>query len=152
VLVALLAPAIAASRTVAQAPTSNTDSAAVAAVVERFHEALGEADSATALSLLHPDVVILESGELEMLADYRAHHLPADIEFSRAIPGERSPVRVAMRGDAAWVTSTSRTKGTFRGRAIDSAGAELMVLTREADGWRIQAIHWSSHAQRRRGG
>ncbi|MFL5385010.1 MAG: hypothetical protein ACJ8GN_21020 [Longimicrobiaceae bacterium] len=53
-----------------------------------------------------------------------------------------------MRGEVAWAASTSTTQGEFRGRAINSEGAELMVLTRERGGWRIAAIHWSSHNRR----
>jgi hypothetical protein len=50
-----------------------------------------------------------------------------------------------MNGDVAWATLTSTTQGEYKGRAIISAGAELMVLTRASgapDGWRIGAIHW----------
>ena len=124
-------------------PTSR-DSAAVAAVVGGFHDALARGDSSAALALLAPDVRILESGGVETLADYRAHHLPADIEFARAVPATRGPLGVAVRGDVAWAVSTSETKGEFRARPVNSAGAELMVLTRTAGGWRSSAIHWSS--------
>jgi ketosteroid isomerase-like protein len=54
-----------------------------------------------------------------------------------------------VRGDVAWVVGTSTTRGEYRGRPVDSAGAELMVLTRTPQGWRIAAIHWSS--RRRQG-
>lgn len=124
---------------------AQADSAAAAAAVNRFHAALAAGDSAAALALLAPDAEVLESGDSETRAEYRAHHLPADIEFARAIRSERGPVRVRVRGDVAWATTTSTTRGTFRGRAIDSAGAELMVLVRTRAGWRIAAIHWSSH-------
>lgn len=120
------------------------DSAAVAAVVERYHRALAEGDSVGALALLGEDAVILESGDVESRAEYRAHHLPADIAFARAVKGTRSPVRVTVRGDVAWAHATSTTTGQFRGRAVNSVGAELMVLTRVVDGWKISAIHWSS--------
>jgi hypothetical protein len=40
--------------------------------------------------------------------------------------------------------ATSKTTGTFNGRKIDSAGAELIVLTKGDSGWRIRAIHWSN--------
>ena len=51
-----------------------------------------------------------------------------------------------VAGDAAWVTSTSTTVGSFNGRAVNSTGAELMVLSKDTAGeWRIRAIHWSSH-------
>ncbi len=128
----------------------HSDSAAVAAAVNGFHSALVAGDSVQAIGLLDSAVVILESGDEERLAEYRAHHLAADIEFSRAVRSTASPVRVTVRGDVAWASSTSTTVGTFRGRAINSAGAELMVLTRSNGGWRIVAIHWSSHARRAR--
>jgi ketosteroid isomerase-like protein len=64
------------------------------------------------------------------------------------VKGDRSAVRVTVRGDVAWATSTSTSKGQYRGRAINSAGAELVVLARDADGWKISAIHWSSHSRR----
>lgn len=124
------------------------DSTAVAAVVARYHRALEEGDSVTALSLLAPDAMVLESGGVETRAEYRAHHLSGDIEFARAVQGTRSPLHVTVLGDAAWVRSTSVTEGQYRGRAINSAGAELMVLSRERDGWRIRAIHWSSRTRR----
>ncbi len=142
-----------ARRSAAQSPTPASgaaraaaapDSAAVADVVDRYHRALAAGDSAAALALLAPDAVVLESGGVETLAEYRSHHLPSDIEFARASRSTRSPLRVVVRGDAAWVTSTSTDTGTFRGRAVNSAGAELMVLARGPRGWRIAAIHWSS--------
>jgi ketosteroid isomerase-like protein len=120
------------------------DSTAVVATVARFHEALERGDSAAALALLAPDAVILESGGAETVSDYRAHHLPADIEFARAIRSVRNSVRVTVQGDLAWAAGTSTTQGDFRGRPVNSAGAELMVLIRTSDGWRIAAIHWSS--------
>jgi uncharacterized protein (TIGR02246 family) len=129
----------------AQAPG---DSAAIAAVVQRYHRALAEGDSAAALALIAEDAVIVESGGIESRREYRSHHLPADITFARAVKGTRSPVRVAVRGDVAWTTTTSTTRGKYRGKAVNSAGAELMVLTRTGEGWKISAIHWSSRTLR----
>jgi uncharacterized protein (TIGR02246 family) len=120
------------------------DSAAVAGVVERYHRALAEGDSAAALALLAEDVVIVESGSIESKGEYRSHHLSADMAFAREVKGTRSPVRVAVRGDAAWTSATSTTRGKYRSRSVNSSGAELMVLTRTVDGWTIRAIHWSS--------
>jgi uncharacterized protein (TIGR02246 family) len=120
------------------------DSAAVAAVVARFHDALAAGDSAAALALLADDAVVVESGAVETREQYRRHHLPADIGFARAVRSERAPVRVTVRGEAAWTVATSATRGTYRGRPVNADGAEVMVLARTADGWRIAAIHWSS--------
>jgi ketosteroid isomerase-like protein len=124
------------------------DSTEAAAVVQRYHRALADGDSAAALSLLAGDAIVLESGDLETRDEYRSDHLPADIEFARAVPSVQGPTRVVIRGDVAWASSTSTSRGAYRGRAIDSEGAELMVLTRQQDGWKIRAIHWSSHASR----
>ncbi|MGH7709814.1 MAG: nuclear transport factor 2 family protein, partial [Gemmatimonadaceae bacterium] len=78
----------------------------------------------------------------------RSHHLPADMGFAQAIKSERGPIHVRIQGDVAWATSTSGSQGEYRGRQINSVAAELMVLSRTADGWRIRAIHWSSRARR----
>lgn len=121
---------------------SPADSAA--RTVEAFHAALSAGDSAAALRLLADDVVILESGSRESLAEYRAHHLPGDIRFARAVPSKRAPLQVTVMGDVAWAVGTSETSGTVEGRAINSLGVELMVLTRTGAGWKIRAIHWSS--------
>ncbi|HEX2081479.1 MAG TPA: nuclear transport factor 2 family protein [Longimicrobium sp.] len=144
---ALLAPGLAAQQGHAH-HASRADSAEVAATVERFHRALASADSAAALALLTDDVEILESGGIETRQEYRSHHLASDIEFARAVPSQRGPLRVHVAGDVAWTTSTSTSEGEFRGRAINAVGAELMVLRRTPQGWRIAAIHWSSRTRR----
>lgn len=128
--------------------TSARDSAEIARVVLAYRTALADGDSATALSLLAPDAIVLESGDIETREDYRRHHLPADIEFARAVRSAHMPVRVAVQGNAGWAWSSSATDGELRGRRIRSAGAELMVLSRRADGrWLIRAIHWSSRSR-----
>jgi len=128
--------------------TSPGDSAAVVEVIERYHAALSAGDTATAMSLLSPDAVVLESGGIESREEYRSHHLPADMAFARAVPRERGPIQVRVNGNTAWAASTSVTQGTFRDREINSQGAELMVLRRTDAGWRIEAIHWSSRSRR----
>lgn len=139
-LAALAAPASAQSR--------HDDSLAVVRTVAAFHDALARGDSAAALGLLAPDAVILESGSLESRAEYRSHHLPADIEFARALPAVRGPLAVTISGETAWATATSETRGTFKERQVNSVGAELMILSKGAAGWRIRAIHWSARNRR----
>lgn len=124
------------------------DSAEVVAVVARFHGALASGDSAAALGLLDRDAIILESGAAETRDEYRSHHLPADIEFARAVKSKQSVVGVSVSGTVAWVASISTTKGLFEGRQINSDGAELIVLRRTNSGWRIAAVHWSSRARK----
>jgi ketosteroid isomerase-like protein len=124
------------------------DSADVVAALDRFHAALAAGDSAAVLAFLAPDVAIVESGGVETLSGYRSGHLRSDIEFAKAIPSQRTATSVQVRGDAAWVVATSVTQGDFRGRAVNSVGAELAVLAREGGTWRLKAIHWSSRTRR----
>jgi ketosteroid isomerase-like protein len=86
----------------------------------------------------------LEAGNVETRTEYEKHHLPADIEFEKGVSSKRSPIRVVVRGDVAWATSTREMTGAPQGRSVNSVGAESMVLSREPSGWRIVVIHWSS--------
>ena len=120
----------------------------IIAVVSEFHAALSTGDSATALRLLDQDAIVLESGDVETRDEYRAHHLPADIEFAKSVPGKRTVLSVTVSGDAAWIASKSDNVGRMGTRSINSVGAELMVLRKRDSGWKIAAIHWSSHTRR----
>lgn len=148
----LVVPALSAQATGAlpatAAPHAHGDSADVVATVARFHAALTVGDSVGAMALLAPDAIILESGGVETREEYRSHHLPGDMAYAKSMKSTRKPIRVTVRGDVAWTSSTSTTTGESRGRAVNSAGAELVVLGRTAAGWRISAIHWSSRAIR----
>lgn len=125
----------------AQHPAAHAE---VVTVVDSFHQALQRGDTAAVLALLAADVLIMEGGAVESRDENRSHPLPADIEFLGVVRTIRGPIRVAREGAAAWVSATSEVVGSFKGRRIDSQGAELLVLSRGADGWRIRAIHWSS--------
>lgn len=115
------------------------------AISTRFYDLIGRGDSAAGAQLLAPDVVVLESGDFETRAEYLAHHIGADIEFAKAVPSKRTIRQVVRQGNVIWVAATSTSNGQFENRAINSSGAELMVLTKLESGWRIRAIHWSSH-------
>jgi ketosteroid isomerase-like protein len=120
------------------------DSAEVVATVDAFHRALAESDSAEVRRLLTADVLVLEGGAVEDREEYLGHHLGADMAFAAAVPGDRELLRVEVQDSAAWLATRSRRQGTFRGREVDSQGAELVVLRRTASGWRIASVHWSS--------
>ena len=120
-------------------------SAPVVAIADAFHDALRHGDAKAVMELLAPDAMILENGFAQTPAEYEQHHLQDDIEFARAVPSVRSVLKAQIDGNVAWIVSTSRTNGTFHEREIDSAGVELMVLSKSSAGWRIGAIHWSSH-------
>ena len=118
----------------------------IAATVGAFHAALKKGDCAAVMALLAPDAHILEGGHAESREEYEKGHLASDIEFAQAVASTRENVVARQEGSAGWVTSSSRVSGSFKGRDVNSAGAELIVLSKTADGWRIRAIHWSSHA------
>ncbi len=128
------------------APAADRD--AIAATVEKFHQALARGDAAAASGLLAVDAQILESGERQTRAEYIADHLPADINFARSVASTRSGIIVRQEGNVAWATANSRSTGQFLGRDLDSDGTELIVLSKQPEGWRIRAIHWSGHSHR----
>jgi ketosteroid isomerase-like protein len=125
----------------------SAEESAVRTVVTRFHSSVSKGDTAAAMAAVADDATFLEAGGIETRAEYEKHHLPEDIKFEKAVPMKRSALRVVVSGDAAWTTCTYELKGTFEGRAIDSIGTELMVLSRGAKGWQIRAVSWSSRAR-----
>jgi ketosteroid isomerase-like protein len=125
------------------------DGAAITATAEDFHKALRRGDGQAAMDLLAPDAMILESGSAETRTEYEQHHLQEDIAFARKVESARRVLSVRREGDAAWMISVSLTRGSFRNHEIDSEGTELAVLTKSPQGWRIRAIHWSSHEPKR---
>ena len=121
-----------------------SDSVAVIRTVSKFHEALKSGDTLTAKSLLASDLRVLEGGDIENRGQYLSSHLAADIDFAKAMAGERTVVSYTRHGNVAWVVSSSTARGEFEGREVDRVGAELMILSRTPKGWQIRAIHWSS--------
>jgi hypothetical protein len=120
------------------------DSAAIVRVARRFHEILSTGDTAGINALLAPDLRVIEGGTVENRQEYLSHHLSADIEFTKAVKEESTSFSYKCEGNVAWLVSTSNSTGNFNGREINSAGAELMLLSRTPSGWKIRAIHWSS--------
>ena len=144
-------PALAHDRAVSRAVVQDVspDATEAAATVDAFHAALEHGDTGAVLTLLADDVLILEGGSAERSkAEYAASHLAADAQFSAAVRNVLSRRTARAVGDSAWVASEGRTEGQFNGRPINSLSAETMVLRRDAAGWRITHIHWSSQAVR----
>ena len=129
----------------ARSEPSAPDAAAIGAVVDDFHQALTAGDSKRVISLLLPDALIVEAGTVQTRVEYESEHLGEDIAFAREVPGKQTSRSVQQAGEVAWVTSTFRVTGKFHDKSINNLAAETAVLTRTADGWRIQTLHWSSH-------
>ena len=119
---------------------------AAIAVVDAFQAALRAGDIDRAAGYLDPGVVILESGGAEHSRDeYLAVHAPADVQFLKTVkvtPGRRT---AHVEGDLAWIASLSEYEFDKEGSMAFIDAAETMVLRRDAAGWKIVHIHWSSH-------
>lgn len=115
-------------------------------VVEAFHTALAAGDTAAALTLLTADAIVYESGNAESREEYQAHHLAADMDYAAGTTRRVTAREERMLGDGgvALVLSQIHTTGEFRGRTVDRASVETMVLRRTPGGWRIVHIHWSA--------
>lgn len=136
-------------RPAAPKTTLEEDTAAAVAVVDRFQAALVKADFESVTALLHPEVVILESGGAEYsAAEYLSAHAKSDAEFLQSAqvqPGRRT---ARVSGDFAWVASLTEIEIEHEGKPVEIDGAESMILRRGPAGWKIVHIHWSSHARR----
>ena len=146
-MLALAAPLYAHGRTpaAAQAGALAPSARGAAATVDAFHAALQRGDARAAAALLAEDALIFESGGAERSkAEYAAHHLPADAEFSRAVSSVVARRAGGADGGSAWIATEARTTGTYKGKALDLATTETMVLRRVGGAWKIIHIHWSS--------
>ena len=124
--------------------TKNTDDVDVRATLEAFYGAMKSGDTAVAMAQIAEDAQFVESGRLETRAEYEKNHLPNDIAFEKQVTGKRSPFHVTVNGDTAWVIASTDFDGTFDGSEVSFTSAQLAVLSRESEGWRIRSIHWSS--------
>lgn len=145
--VAIASPVLAHDPPAAAAHSVKLPAAArtAATTVDAFHAALHRGDTRSAAALLSDDAVIFESGGVERSkAEYSAHHLGADAEFSQAIESKITSRTGNSAGTMAWIASEGRTTGTYKGKALDIATTETMVLRRTGRAWKIIHIHWSS--------
>jgi ketosteroid isomerase-like protein len=146
-LLVLAAPLAAHERAAATAtPTALSPAArSAAATVDAFHTALRRGDTSAAAALLAEDALIFESGSVERTkAEYAAHHLPADAEFSKGVSSVVTRRAGRSDGTLAWIATEGRTTGTYKGKALELATTETMILRSAGGSWKIVHIHWSS--------
>ena len=116
-------------------PTVGPEAFAASETADRFHAALATGDRAAMEALLAPNAVVLAGGDHYARAEYLGGPFARTTALASAAP---KPLyrRTGVAGDAAWVASTHRVGGVER--------AELLVMERTPDGWRVAAVHWSS--------
>lgn len=115
------------------------------AVVEQFSSALQAGDLKRAGSLLADDVLILEGGGAEHSRDeYLGGHAPHDAAFLKDAHIQVKQRTARSSSDMAWVGTESELHTSQNGKPVALLSTETMVLRRDADGWRIVHIHWSS--------
>jgi ketosteroid isomerase-like protein len=132
-----------------QSGALSTPARGAAAAVDAFHAAIDRGDTRAAAALLAEDALIFESGGAERTkAEYAAHHLAADAEFSRSVSSVVTRRSGNASGTLAWVASEGRTTGTYKGKPLDLLTTETMLLQRRDGGWKIVHVHWSSAAKR----
>lgn len=124
--------------------TQNTDDVDVRSTLEAFYGAMKNGDTVVAMAQIAEDAQFVESGRLETREEYEKNHLPADIAFEKQVTGKRTPFKVTINGDTAWAIATTEFDGEFDGAPVNFTSAQLAVLSRESEGWRIRSIHWSS--------
>jgi ketosteroid isomerase-like protein len=124
--------------------STEDDTAAVRTTLESFYAAMKNAENATAMALIAEDAVFVEGGRLETREEYEKNHLPADISFEKQVSGKRGDWQITIKDDTAWAIVTTEYDGIFDGAPVAFTGAQLAVLTRDADKWMIRSIHWSS--------
>lgn len=130
------------------APVETSLPSAVLETAKAFHAALSAGDTAAVQSLLDPNVLIMEGGNVERSRDeYAAHHLKSDAKFMRSVKYTLERQTGEGIGDLAWVASEATLAGESQGKATNLVSTESLVLKKRTAGWRIVHIHWSSRAR-----
>lgn len=115
-------------------------------VVDDFHKALRNLDTAGALSLLDRGLVVYEFGIVDPTVEsYGLRHLPHDMDQARATSWKLETRRTGGEGNDRWVLSTYRVTGkTVDSRPIDHTTLETVILRRSGASFRIVHVHWST--------
>ena len=119
---------------------------APAEVVDAFHAALRNKDTAAALSLLDRGLVVYEFGTMDPTVEaYAFRHLPFDMDVAVATRWKLETRRLGGEGNERWVLSTYRVTGTqANGKPIDLTMLETVLLRRSGGAFRIVHFHWST--------
>ena len=134
----------------AVAPSLAADDVAdIKQLLTSYDEAFNAKNLDRLAAIYHPDVTIFEGGGVNRgWADYRDHHLgPEMAEFQKVSFAHTNAVVTALGADrkTVYVTAEYSLKAQMKGREIEAAGLETLILLKGDDGtWRIRHSHTSS--------
>jgi ketosteroid isomerase-like protein len=112
--------------------------------VDAYDQAVAKKDVETVKKLLAPEMLLYEhSVRNDGAKDAFENHLKPEILEGDGLQLSFSDLRVTENSGLALVTRQYRVKGTFDGKAIDSAGNETQVWKKTDEGWKILHIHYS---------
>jgi mono/diheme cytochrome c family protein/ketosteroid isomerase-like protein len=135
-------------------PTKHTHTAPASGPVgaaEALHDAMSAGDAARVQSLLDPEVMIMEGGNVERsLNEYAAHHLPEDLKFMKGLTYKLERQTGDSSGDFAWVANEAALSGISGGKPVTLVSTETLVLKNVGGSWKVVHIHWSSKAAKGR--
>ena len=124
---------------------SDEDRAAILSVVQSLFDALAERDGETLRALLHPDVVMRSveaaSEGARSIATSTLNDLVARVEGGEEVLTERMfDPEVRVSGDLAMVWTPY---DFYVGEALSHCGADVFVMVREGDVWRVTGLSWT---------
>jgi ketosteroid isomerase-like protein len=126
------------------------DSAAAAAVVAALFTAAERGDIAALDTLYAGDslTVIEGTGINRTWADYRDHHLGAELIEMKNLRYRPSEIEVTVRGSLAWAIFRYTLRADVEGRAADVVGRGTAILEKRGNRWVARHTHTSGRARR----
>jgi len=126
--------------------SSADDTIDPAQVSESLFKALQTGDEVTVAALLADDVLILEGAHAQKSKmEYMSGHMKADMAFLPNIKHEVLSREKGQAGDVAWVTTHSRSTGSYKGKEVDRTSREFLLLRRHGSAWKVTLIQWADN-------
>jgi len=113
-------------------------------ISDALFKALQTGDEASVADLLADDVLILEGGHAQKSKmEYMSGHMKSDMAYLPNIKNEVLSREKGQAGDVAWVTTHSRSTGSYKGKEVDRTSREFLLLRRHGDSWKVILVQWA---------
>ena len=115
-----------------------------ALVSDALFKALQTGDEVTVAALLADDVLILEGAHAQKSKmEYMSGHMKSDMAFLPNVKNEVLSREKGQAGDVAWVTTHSRSTGSYKGKEVDRMSREFLLLRQHGSAWKVTLIQWA---------